>query len=415
MREYFEAEMRLLHEAAQEFAQAHPEQARMLNLNELRDRDPYIERLLEGMAFLTAHVRQRIEESEAAVSEQLLAHVCPNQLTPYPSTTILAFEPDVYARLARSLRPAWKCFQSRWASTGWNAGSEPRPASRCSRWPWTRCRPKRKPAAIPSSDWASERRAAAAWSNWTWRACRCFCMPTSRWRWPVPGADPGHPSCPCAVPGVLRVPRCGPRVASRQCNRCTWSRKTPCFRIPAAATPVSICCRIISAAATNTCFRIFAASTAWNGPRAAAALTVEIECEAMLPPEHNLVPENIRLHCVPAINLFDAESEPVEVDHRRTEYRLLPDVRYPEEVFVYSVNAVIGRDYGTGKVAEYKPLYGLRGRGKEERHYHAVRRDFGTGLPQTYLAVGGHRQVRKGKPVLRYHRLQRPSAAQAPA
>ena len=103
MREYFEAEMRLLHEAAQDFAQAHPEQARMLNLNELRDRDPYIERLLEGMAFLTAHVRQRIEESEAAVSEQLLAHVCPNQLTPYPSTTIMAFEPDVYRQASQEL------------------------------------------------------------------------------------------------------------------------------------------------------------------------------------------------------------------------------------------------------------------------------------------------------------------------
>ena len=52
MREYFESEMRLLHEAAADFAKAHPEQARMLNLAEVRDRDPYVERLLEGMAFI---------------------------------------------------------------------------------------------------------------------------------------------------------------------------------------------------------------------------------------------------------------------------------------------------------------------------------------------------------------------------
>ncbi|WP_181919325.1 type VI secretion system baseplate subunit TssF [Alkalilimnicola ehrlichii] len=94
MRDYFEAEMRLLHEAAQEFARAYPEQARMLNLSELRDRDPYIERLLEGTAYLTASIRQRIEASETAISQQLLAQVCPQQLSPYPSTAIMEFRPE---------------------------------------------------------------------------------------------------------------------------------------------------------------------------------------------------------------------------------------------------------------------------------------------------------------------------------
>ncbi|SAK88131.1 hypothetical protein AWB75_06024 [Caballeronia catudaia] len=42
---YYEAEMRYLREAGREFARAHPDRARMLNLDRVGDRDPYVERL----------------------------------------------------------------------------------------------------------------------------------------------------------------------------------------------------------------------------------------------------------------------------------------------------------------------------------------------------------------------------------
>ena len=392
MREYFEAEMRLLHEAAQDFAQAHPEQARMLNLNELRDRDPYIERLLEGMAFLTAHVRQRIEESEAAVSQQLLAHVCPNQLTPYPSTTIIAFEPDVYRQASQELAAGLEMLsepvgehrvecrfrtiapvtlqplavdsvsaeEKAGRSTVIRLGFRKEGSSRLEQLDL---------AGLPLFLHADQPLALALYQALTQgiRRARVLFPEAPR----VHAADLGGQQAiqPMYLdPETTMLPNSG--------------RGHPGFNL----LQDYFCCR------EKYLFVDLRGLDGVEWPEGCRRFDVEIECEAMLPPEHKLVPENIRLHCVPAINLFDAESEPVEVDHRRTEYRLLPDVRYPEEVFVYSVNAVTGRDYSTGKVTDYKPLYGLRGRGKDERHYHAVRRDFGTGLPQTYLAVGGHRQ-----------------------
>ncbi|MDX1805046.1 MAG: type VI secretion system baseplate subunit TssF, partial [Alcanivorax sp.] len=98
MREYFESEMRLLHDAAVDFAKAHPEQARMLNLQEVRDRDPYVERLLEGMAFIAAQIRSQIDDSESANSEQLLEQLCPGQLRALPSSTVLAVTPDRHSQ-----------------------------------------------------------------------------------------------------------------------------------------------------------------------------------------------------------------------------------------------------------------------------------------------------------------------------
>lgn len=93
-RELFANEMQLLDEAACEFAKYYPEQAQMLNLNTPNDRDPYIERLLEGMAFLTAQLRQRIDDDVPEICETLLRQTFPTGLTPIPSCFITQFKTD---------------------------------------------------------------------------------------------------------------------------------------------------------------------------------------------------------------------------------------------------------------------------------------------------------------------------------
>ena len=55
---YFDAEMRYLREAGEEFARAHPDRAAALNLDKAGARDPYVERLFEGFAFLMGRLRE---------------------------------------------------------------------------------------------------------------------------------------------------------------------------------------------------------------------------------------------------------------------------------------------------------------------------------------------------------------------
>ncbi len=59
---YYDAEMRYLREAGKEFAKTHPDRARMLNLDRVGDRDPYVERLYEGFAFLTGRLQQKLDD-----------------------------------------------------------------------------------------------------------------------------------------------------------------------------------------------------------------------------------------------------------------------------------------------------------------------------------------------------------------
>ena len=90
---YYEAEMRYLGEAAKEFADAHPDRARMLNLDRVGDRDPYVERLFEGFAFLTGRLRQKLDDELPELTEGLVSLLWPHYLRMIPSLSILEMTP----------------------------------------------------------------------------------------------------------------------------------------------------------------------------------------------------------------------------------------------------------------------------------------------------------------------------------
>ena len=60
-----------------------------------------------------------------------------------------------------------------------------------------------------------------------------------------------------------------------------------------------------------------------------------------LPPNfESYSPQNIRLFCTPVVNLFPRSASPLTWDHRQTEYRIVPDPRYPYHYAVHSVGQV---------------------------------------------------------------------------
>ena len=89
---HYESELRYFREGGAAFAEAHPDQARMLRLDALEDRDPYVERLLEGVAFLSARVQERLDDDLPEYTQRLVGLLYPHFLTPFPSCCVLAFE-----------------------------------------------------------------------------------------------------------------------------------------------------------------------------------------------------------------------------------------------------------------------------------------------------------------------------------
>src|SRR5690606_39776705 len=88
-RRYYDKEMRYLHEAGKAFAQAHPEQARYLNVDSVTDRDPYVERLFEGFALLPGPIRERLDDELPQVTEALCDLLYPHFLRQFPPRTLI--------------------------------------------------------------------------------------------------------------------------------------------------------------------------------------------------------------------------------------------------------------------------------------------------------------------------------------
>ena len=89
----YEEELAHLRDVGREFSREHPK-ARHLGLEEMEVADPYVERLLEGFAFLTARVRLKLDAEQPRLIEQLLQSLYPNFLAPVPSAMVVQFSVD---------------------------------------------------------------------------------------------------------------------------------------------------------------------------------------------------------------------------------------------------------------------------------------------------------------------------------
>lgn len=91
----YEEELRYMREMGAEFAQAYPKVAGRLGMDGLECSDPYVERLLEGFAFLAARVQLKLDSEFPAFTQNILDVVYPNLVRPMPSVAMVTFEPDL--------------------------------------------------------------------------------------------------------------------------------------------------------------------------------------------------------------------------------------------------------------------------------------------------------------------------------
>ncbi|MDH5546865.1 MAG: type VI secretion system baseplate subunit TssF [Gammaproteobacteria bacterium] len=93
---YYQDELTYLREMGQKFSAHYPKLAPFLAIDSA---DPDVERLLEGFAFLTAKLRQKVDDEVPEFTSGLLSSIWPNFMRPVPGMSILAFTP-----IANSIR-----------------------------------------------------------------------------------------------------------------------------------------------------------------------------------------------------------------------------------------------------------------------------------------------------------------------
>jgi type VI secretion system protein ImpG len=88
--EYYKKELTLLRDLATAFAGAHPEMAPLVSGPMA---DASVERVLEGIAFLCALLRMKLDDDLPEIIHEVMRNTQPQHLCPIPATTIIAFTP----------------------------------------------------------------------------------------------------------------------------------------------------------------------------------------------------------------------------------------------------------------------------------------------------------------------------------
>ncbi|SAL76421.1 type VI secretion protein [Caballeronia terrestris] len=393
---YYEAEMRYLSEAGKEFAEAHPDRARMLNLDRVGDRDPYVERLFEGFAFLTGRLRQKLDDELPELTEGLVSLLWPHYLRMIPSLSILEMTPALETLQQTEIVPAGLAVRSG------KVGSSGVECLYRTTQPVT-LMPIRLTGAAPSV--RHDARSVIRLSFEIDRSARREALDLSRIRLYL-NAD-----LPVAFALHLALTRQAQSVS---------------LRIPEVrdGVPVQVKNARFEAAGFAADERLWPkADIAFSGyqllleyftfrekflfvdlcglgidalPPDAWSFEVEVLLATSYPADLGFTAANVRLFCTPIINLFELDAEPVRINHHDTEYRVKPMHHHGAFVETYSVEAVESFDHESAERFEYVPFSTFRHRGgmlrheAPERYFHTRVRQGVKGLFDAWIILGGH-------------------------
>lgn len=91
--DYYEEELIQIRALAREFSQLHPNVARNLSLDSVPCADPYVERLLEGVAYLAARTRSKVDAESSRYVRAMLDMLYPDLAGPAPAMSMARLGP----------------------------------------------------------------------------------------------------------------------------------------------------------------------------------------------------------------------------------------------------------------------------------------------------------------------------------
>jgi type VI secretion system protein ImpG len=94
---YYERELSFMREMGAEFARKYPKVAGRLQLDADKCEDPHTERLIEAFSFLSGRIHKKIDDHFPEITESLFQVLYPHYVAPIPSMSVVAFEPMLQA------------------------------------------------------------------------------------------------------------------------------------------------------------------------------------------------------------------------------------------------------------------------------------------------------------------------------
>ncbi|MCA9577110.1 MAG: type VI secretion system baseplate subunit TssF [Myxococcales bacterium] len=384
---YFQSELTYLRQLGQEFAEENPSLAGVFAD---RGGDPDVQRLLEGFAFLTARIRERIDDAVPEVVDALGQLVVPQAVRPLPACSVLQFEPNAAALRSGHVVQA-----------GAQVGTTPVKGTSCV------FRTVSDVHLLPIALGDAKLNDAASHAT----------------RITVPVRN--RNGLLLSDIGKLRLFLHGPMgVAStvllwltQHLQRVDVVVAGETHRLEGGVLPAGFLpemsmlpwpknapqgLRVLQEFFTLPQKLLFADVLGFGGlPAGLTAPDFELVFTFDRPPRlpERLPSDLFRLHCVPVANLFEVDAEPILRTMGEEEYLVRAAGHHPHHIEVYSVDAVTGLTSTTGRRREYGDFYDFEhlGRSRADQAFFVVRR---SGSPidnriDSYLAVRTPADVRQ--------------------
>lgn len=349
---YYEDELNKLKGLAVEFAQANPALAPMLSG---ASTDPDVERLLEGVAFLTGLTRQKLDDEFPEFVQELVNLLFPHYLRPIPATTLISFRPK--AVLPETLNVA----------EGTELASLPVDGTPC-RFRTSHALPL-EPLVIADVNLLSHAGTAPVlMMDFELQGMDLAQWKSDRIRLFLNG---GYVDATKLLL-LLSHHVTSVRVAGGNGERFDLGRRTlrasgfdnALLPYPEQAFSGFRCIQEFFVQPEKFLFIDIEGLANWktrgDGNRFSVFITLD-QVPEWLP---ELRADSFMLHVVPAINLFQHAADPIAHEHKTTEYRIVPEGRNRQHHQVYSIDKVIGYQQGIAQERVYAPFSQLRHDGR---------------------------------------------------
>ena len=386
----YQDELSYLRELGAEFAREHPKIAARLGMDGMEVADPYVERLLEGFAFLTARVQRKLDAEHPQLIAQLLDSMYPNFLAPVPSMMVARLTVDVNdPNLARGYTvPRGTALQSALAR-GQETLCEFRSAMAVTLWPLQITQVQyfshapdlglaHLPAARPAKGGLRIRLRAGEGLTFDQLGLERLALHISA---PDDVAFRLHELVLGTALGSLVGDASGSPIGARW--RGDDSIQPLGYAADEALLPESLRSfsghRLMQELSALPQRLLFFEITDL-APRLAAVRRSEVDLVLLFargdPALEALVDSgSLALHCTPAINLFRKRLDRVVLGPGGWHYHVVPDRSRPMDFEIHSIESVIGHGSGNEGPREFKPLYSSHHEPPTQGHgYYTVQR-----------------------------------------
>jgi type VI secretion system protein ImpG len=373
---YYNSELAYLREMGAEFAARYPSVAGRLALESDKCEDPHVERILEGVALLTARVRHKIDDEFPEITDALLGVLHPQLLCPVPSLTVVQFVLGQGQGNAREAVTLERGSQLRSRPIG-RTSCRFRTVYPVTLWPIEVEAARLDPDRLVIDGKPQE---AVALLQLTLRATggATFArLPIDQLRFHLDG----NGSLPYTLYELLlnHTVRVWVRGTAGDGRVVTSALPSGAIEPVGFGRGESLCGDEDPSTQGSRLLREYFAFPEkflffdLTGLDTIARLDVGAKVDVMIfldaapRDDVSVRAENFRVGCTPVVNLFAAFADPIALNHTQFEYRVTPNVDPPSAAEVYTIDSVTGSggvDHPDPLV--YEPFYSIRHGGRDD-------------------------------------------------